>query len=134
MLPSHPNKYLSDLLCETAFGLRVARRLYVPESFESKKLVFFHGQSCVRGPSRRRGRHAGEKHFRFSSGARGTRALLISFISRSTSYAVLSRMKTKAGAKKLLRGSGHDLIFFFPTPSLRSPFITTLPFSLTTPP
>ena len=46
-------------------------------------------------------------------GGRGTRALLISFISRSTSYAVLSRMKTKAGARKLLRGSGHDLILLF---------------------
>lgn len=104
-----------------AKSLRLRAAETVPETFEGKK-IGVHSWAVVRrlrhgGRGRGRRRHGEEKPLhRFLGG----RALLISFISRSTSYAVLSRMKTKACKR--------NFSSFF----LRARFITTLPFSLTT--
>lgn len=99
--PPRGAKYLSDLLCETATRPRRASPSsdYVPESFESKKLAFFRGQPCVPGRERRHGTKKSTPASPRSRWKPGRRALLISLISRSTSYAVLSRMKTKRGER-----------------------------------
>lgn len=124
MLASNPNKYLTDLLCEIASAPET-----VPRNFRGQKnWCSFMGSRASPSPRRKRKRKRKKKKKKTRRRKAtppipwkrpGGRALLISFISRSTSYAVLSRMKTKACKR--------NFSSFF----LR--FITTLPFSLTTP-